>query len=110
MEMQIRKLRESVDMGLSGSRKRSGQSLSLTVSLGPCLNLLPALGQFNALGVAFVSLSEPIDTTAPARKVVFTLLGAVAELERSLIAERLRSGLRNARVKGKRVGRTVKQR
>jgi DNA invertase Pin-like site-specific DNA recombinase len=57
------------------------------------------------LGIAFVSLSEQMDTTTPAGKMVFTVLAAVAELERSLIVERVRAGLRNARAKGKRLGR-----
>jgi DNA invertase Pin-like site-specific DNA recombinase len=52
-----------------------------------------------------VSLSESLDTATPAGRMVFTVLGAVAELERSLIAERVRAGLRNARAKGKRLGR-----
>ena len=68
-------------------------------------HLLRALETFNALGIAFVSLSEQMDTTTPAGKMVFTVLGAVAELERSLIVERVRAGLRNARAKGKRLGR-----
>jgi len=68
-------------------------------------HLLRALETFNALGVAFVSLSESLDTSTPAGKMVFTVLGAVAELERSLIAERVRAGLRNAQAKGKRLGR-----
>jgi DNA invertase Pin-like site-specific DNA recombinase len=68
-------------------------------------HLLRALETFNALGVAFVSLSEQIDTSTPTGKMVFTVLGAVAELERSLIAERVRAGVRNARAKGKRLGR-----
>ena len=68
-------------------------------------HLLRALETFNALGIAFVSLSEQMDTTTPAGKMVFTVLGAVAELERSLIAERVRAGLRNARAKGKTLGR-----
>lgn len=68
-------------------------------------HLLRALETFNALGIAFVSLSEQMDTTTPAGKMVFTVLGAVAELERSLIVERVKAGLRNARAKGKRLGR-----
>ncbi|MGA3293837.1 MAG: recombinase family protein [Candidatus Acidiferrales bacterium] len=68
-------------------------------------HLLRALETFNSLGIAFVSLSEQIDTTTPTGKMIFTVLGAVAELERSLIAERVRAGLRNARAKGKRLGR-----
>ncbi|HEY2120360.1 MAG TPA: recombinase family protein [Candidatus Acidoferrum sp.] len=68
-------------------------------------HLLRALETFNALGIHFVSLSESLDTSTPAGKMVFTVLGAVAELERSLIVERVKSGLRNARAKGKRLGR-----
>ncbi len=71
-------------------------------------HLLRALETFNALGIAFISLSESLDTSTPAGKMVFTVLGAVAELERSLIAERVRAGLRNARAKGKRLGRPRK--
>jgi DNA invertase Pin-like site-specific DNA recombinase len=68
-------------------------------------HLLRALENFQALGIAFVSLSEQMDTTTPTGKMIFTVLGAVAELERSLIAERVRAGLRNARAKGKKLGR-----
>ena len=71
-------------------------------------HLLRALETFNALGIAFVSLSEQMDTTTPAGKMVFTVLGAVAELERSLTVERVRAGLRNARAKGKTLGRPRK--
>ena len=68
-------------------------------------HLLRALETFKALGIDFVSFSEQMDTSTPAGKMVFTVLGAVAELERSLIAERVRAGLRNARAKGRRLGR-----
>jgi len=68
-------------------------------------HLLRALETFKALGIDFVSFSEQMDTSTPAGKMVFTVLGAVAELERSLIVERVKAGLRNARAKGKRIGR-----
>lgn len=68
-------------------------------------HLLRALETFNSLGIAFVSLSESLDTSTPAGRMVFTVLGAVAELERSLIVERVKAGLRNARAKGKKLGR-----
>jgi DNA invertase Pin-like site-specific DNA recombinase len=68
-------------------------------------HLLRALETFKALRIDFVSFSEQMDTSTPAGKMVFTVLGAVAELERSLIAERVRAGLRNARAKGKKLGR-----
>jgi DNA invertase Pin-like site-specific DNA recombinase len=68
-------------------------------------HLLRVLETFNSLGIEFVSLSESLDTATPAGRMVFTVLGAVAELERSLIVERVRAGLRNARAKGRRLGR-----
>jgi DNA invertase Pin-like site-specific DNA recombinase len=71
-------------------------------------HLLRVLETFNSLGIAFVSLREQIDTSTPAGKMIFTVLGAVAELERSLICERVKAGLRNARAKGKRLGRPKK--
>jgi len=78
-----------------------GNSIRMARSVS---HLLRVLETFNALGIAFVSLTEQVDTT-PAGKMVFTVLGAVAELERSLIVERVKAGLRNARAKGKRLGR-----
>jgi DNA invertase Pin-like site-specific DNA recombinase len=68
-------------------------------------HLLRALETFKAQGIEFVSFSEQMNTSTPAGKMVFTVLGAVAELERSLIVERVKSGLRNAKAKGKRLGR-----
>src|SRR6266567_472396 len=68
-------------------------------------HLLRALETFKSLGIEFCSFSEQMDTTTPTGKMIFTVLGAVAELESSLIAERVRAGLRNARAKGRRLGR-----
>jgi DNA invertase Pin-like site-specific DNA recombinase len=66
-------------------------------------HLLRALETFKTQGIDFVSYSEQMDTSTPAGKMVFTVLGAVAELKRSLIVERVRAGLRNARAKGNRL-------
>src|ERR1700738_3794073 len=71
-------------------------------------HLLRALETFKAQGIEFVSYCERLDTSTPAGKLVFTVLGAVAELERSLIVERVKAGLRNARAKGKKLGRPKK--
>ena len=68
-------------------------------------HLLRALETFRALGIEFVSLSEQIDTSTPVGKMIFTVLGSVAELERSMIVERVRAGMRNARAKGRHIGR-----
>ena len=61
--------------------------------------------EFQALGLDFVSLGESVDTSTPMGKMIFTVLGAVAELERSLIKERVGLGLERARNEGKSHGR-----
>jgi DNA invertase Pin-like site-specific DNA recombinase len=68
-------------------------------------HLLRALEEFSHLGVDFVSLSESIDTSTPMGKMIFTVLGAVAELERNLIKERVHMGISRARKEGKQLGR-----
>ena len=133
-EMQLRELREHcqrrgwtmaaeyVDRGISGAKDsrpelnrlmadahkrrfdavivRRFDRLARSVS-----HLLRALETFRSLGIEFVSYSEAIDTSTPVGKMTFTVLGAVAELERSLIVERVRAGVRNAKAKGKTLGR-----
>jgi len=68
-------------------------------------HLVMALDEFNSLGIHFISLSEAIDTSTPMGKMVFTIIGAVAELERELIRERVLMGLDRARKQGKKLGR-----
>jgi DNA invertase Pin-like site-specific DNA recombinase len=68
-------------------------------------HLLRALEEFRKVNVGFVSITESIDTNTPLGAAVFTILGAVAQLERDLIAERVRNGLANARANGVRIGR-----
>src|SRR5215471_1266390 len=68
-------------------------------------HLLRALEEFAALGIDFVSLKESIDTSTPTGKMVFTVLAAVAELERSTIRERVVAGQRAAKRRGVRFGR-----
>lgn len=68
-------------------------------------HLLLALEEFRSLGVQFISFQENIDTTSPLGQALFTIVSAVAQLERDLIRERVRAGLRNARAKGKTFGR-----
>jgi DNA invertase Pin-like site-specific DNA recombinase len=68
-------------------------------------HLLRALDEFNHLGIDFISLSESIDTSTPVGKMIFTVLGAVAELERNLIRERVQMGISRARKQGKALGR-----
>jgi len=133
-EMQLRELREYIerrgwklageytDVGISGAKERRPELDRLLTDAHrrrfdalvvwkfdrfarSVSHLLRALETFQALGIEFVSLTEGVDTSTPAGKMAFTVLGAVAELERSLIAERVRAGLRNALAKGKRLGR-----
>jgi DNA invertase Pin-like site-specific DNA recombinase len=68
-------------------------------------HLVNALAEFEALGIAFVSLRDNLDLTTPAGRLMFQIIGAMAEFERSLIQERVCAGLRNAKAKGIRLGR-----
>src|SRR4030095_10033851 len=68
-------------------------------------HLVLALEEFNSLGIDFISLSESVDTSTPMGRMVFTVIAAVAELERSLIRERVVMGLDRAKKNGKRLGR-----
>jgi len=133
-EVQLRELREYIehrgwqiaevypDTGVSGAKDSRPALNRLVVDAGrrrfdvvivwrfdrfarSVSHLLRALEQFQSLGIDFVSLSENVDTSTPTGKMVFTVLGAVAELERSLIQERVKAGLRNAKAKGKKLGR-----
>ena len=67
--------------------------------------LMAGLETCRALGIDFVSVTEAIDTSLPSGELVFQMIGAVAQFERSLIGERVKSGLANARAKGKCLGR-----
>jgi len=113
---------EYVDVGISGSKEKRPELDRLMADAHrrrfDCVvvwkfdrfarsvsHLLRALETFKSQGIEFVSFSEQMDTSTPAGKMVFTVLGAVAELERSLIVERVKAGLRNARAKGKHLGR-----
>ena len=133
-EMQLRELREYchrrgwgvagefVDVGISGAKERRPELDRLLADshrrrfdavvvwkfdrfARSVSHLLKALETFQALGIEFVSLTEGVDTSTPTGRMIFTVLGAVAELERSLIRERVKAGLRNAKAKGKHVGR-----
>ncbi len=70
-----------------------------------CVHLLRVLEEFNALGVEFVSYSENLDTSTPMGQAMFTIMGALAQLERDVLVERSVEGQRRARARGKHVGR-----
>jgi DNA invertase Pin-like site-specific DNA recombinase len=133
-EMQLSELREYgarrgweliseyVDEGVSGSRERRPQLDRLMADaqrrkfdlvavwkidrFGRSLkHLVNALADLDSLGVAFVSLRDNIDLSTPSGRLMFQIIGAMAEFERSLIQERVRAGLRNAVARGVRLGR-----
>jgi DNA invertase Pin-like site-specific DNA recombinase len=133
-EMQLSELREYatrrglsiyqeyVDQGVSGS-KESRPALNRLMSdaqrcrfdavlvwkidrFGRSLkHLVNALADLSTFGIAFISLRDNLDLSTPSGRLMFQIIGAMAEFERALIQERVRAGLRNARAKGKRIGR-----
>lgn len=68
-------------------------------------HLVNAIAELEALGVAFISLRDNVDLTTPSGRLMFQIIGAMAEFERALIQERVKAGLRNAKAKGQRLGR-----
>ena len=88
--------RRQVDVVLVWRLDRLGRSLK---------HLIMTLDEFQSLGVAFVSLHEQLDCTTATGQLLIHLLGAFAEFERAIIRERVKAGLANARIKGKRLGR-----
>jgi DNA invertase Pin-like site-specific DNA recombinase len=133
-EMQLRELREYcarrgwtvageyVDCGVSGSKERRPQLDRLLMSCRKrqvdavvvyrydrfarsLRQLVNALEEFRSLGIDFVSLHEGVDTSTPNGRLVFGIFATIAEFERELIRDRVRSGLASARAKGKRLGR-----
>lgn len=68
-------------------------------------HLVTALSEFKNLGIDFISYQENIDTSSPMGEFIFTIFGALAQMEREIIIERVRSGLRRAVNQGKQLGR-----
>ena len=113
---------EYVDSGISGS-KESRPELNRLMSdarrrhfdvvlcwkvdrFGRSLkHLVNALADLDSYGVAFLSLRDNLDLSTPSGRLMFQIIGAMAEFERSLIQERVRAGLRNAKLRGKTLGR-----
>lgn len=115
-------VREYVDHGVSGARTRRPALDQLLIDarhrrfdlvmVWACDRLarstkhfLELLDEFNHLGIEFVSLRENIDTAGPLGRAIVTIIGAIAELERSLIVERVRAGMRRAKLEGRHIGR-----
>lgn len=68
-------------------------------------HLVTALHEFRHLGIDFISFQENIDTSSPLGEAIFTIISAMSKLERDIIAERVKGGLRKARANGKQLGR-----
>ena len=68
-------------------------------------HLLEVLDELSHLGIEFVSFREQMDTGGPLGRAIVVIIGVVAELERNLIIERVRSGMRRARLEGRQIGR-----
>jgi DNA invertase Pin-like site-specific DNA recombinase len=133
-EVQLRELREFcerrgfaiaheyVDKGISGSREKRP---ALDKLLADCRKrrvdavvvyrydrfamslrqLVNALEEFRSLGIDFISIHEGVDTSTPNGRLVFGIFASIAEFERELIRDRVRSGLAAAKAKGKQIGR-----
>jgi DNA invertase Pin-like site-specific DNA recombinase len=68
-------------------------------------HLVTALYEFRNMGIDFISYQENIDTSSPLGEAIFTIISAMSTLERNIIAERVRGGLRKAKADGKKLGR-----
>jgi DNA invertase Pin-like site-specific DNA recombinase len=69
-------------------------------------HFLEVLDELSHLGIEFISLRENIDSSGPLGRAMVVIVGAIAELERNLIVERVKAGMRRARLEGRRIGRT----
>jgi DNA invertase Pin-like site-specific DNA recombinase len=113
---------EFVDRGVSGAKESRPQLNQLVIDARhrrfDCVlvwkldrfarslkHLVNALAEFEAMGIAFVSLRDNLDLSTPSGRLMFQIIGAMAEFERSLIVERVKAGLRNAKIKGRQLGR-----
>jgi putative DNA-invertase from lambdoid prophage Rac len=132
--MQLRELREYcerrqwaitsefVDVGVSGAKDSRPELNKLMAAakqrrfdavlvwkldrLGRSLkHLISALGEFESLGISFISLRDSFDLTTPAGRLMFNMVASLAEFERDLIRERVKAGIANRRAKGFHVGR-----
>jgi DNA invertase Pin-like site-specific DNA recombinase len=113
---------EYVDQGVSGSKESRPALNRLMADAQHCRfgavlvwkidrfgrslkHLVNSLADLSAFGIAFISLRDNLDLSTPSGRLMFQIIGAMAEFERALIQERVRAGLRNAKAKGKRIGR-----
>ena len=114
--------REYIDVGVSGAQRHRPQLDALLKDAHKRLfdvvlvwkfdrfarslkHLIESLDEFSSLGIDFISYTEGVDTTTPSGQLLFHIVGAVAQFERDLIAERVRAGMAHARAMGKKIGR-----
>ncbi len=122
MRTRLNVVQDCCDVGISGRREGRPQLSALMAATRnreiDCVlvwkfdrfarstsHLLTALEEFNHLGVRFVSVQDQIDTDSPMGRAMFTIIGAMAELESSLISELVTAGMRAAETRGKHLGR-----
>ena len=115
-------VKEYVDHGISGTRtRRPGLDQLMqdarhgrfdTVLVWSCdrmarsvRHFLELLDEFNRIGIEFVSFREQLDTGGALGRAVVIIIGAISELERNLIVERVRAGMRRAKLEGRHIGR-----
>ena len=114
--------KEYVDVGVSGTKASRPALDALMDGARKCLfdvvlvwrfdrfarstkHLVDALHEFRSLGISFISYQEAIDTTTPMGEAMFTIISAMAKLERDIIVQRVKAGMRKAKEQGKRIGR-----
>jgi DNA invertase Pin-like site-specific DNA recombinase len=114
--------REYIDVGVSGAQRNRPQLDMLKKDAHKRLfdvvlvwkfdrfarslkHLIESLDEFSSLGIDFASYTEGVDATTPSGHLLFHIVGAVAQFERDLIAERVRAGMAHARAMGKHIGR-----
>jgi DNA invertase Pin-like site-specific DNA recombinase len=133
-EMQLSELREYasrrglsiheeyVDQGVSGAKESRPALNRLMTDAQKCKfdavlvwkidrfgrslkHLVNSLADLSAYGISFISLRDSLDLSTPSGRLMFQIIGAMAEFERALIQERVKAGIRNAKAKGRRIGR-----
>jgi len=124
-ERRLEVVKEYADVGISGTKARrpgldalmaDARQKKFTVVLVAAFDrvarstkhFLHVMDEFDSLGVVFVSRRENVDTSGPMGRLFLTLIGSIAELEAELIRERVKAGMRRARLDGVRIGRAPK--
>jgi DNA invertase Pin-like site-specific DNA recombinase len=100
--------RPELDRLLADARKRKWDALIVYKAdrlFRSLRHMVLTLDELAALGIAFVSVTEPFDTSTPSGKLLLHIASAMAEFERSLLIERVKSGVAAARRRGARLGR-----